>query len=241
MTNRVLLNNIEHKDLRVVSRYGPAYGDAVNQMAVFPTEFEELQREFVILFRKDREGTYQAIILLGFDKDENLFLAEDRWTSRYVPAIQQRGPFSISIERREIQGGEEGEPMIHVDLDDPRVVKEEGLPLFREHGGNSPYLDHVAAVLRTIHIGVEAAKLMYATFEKLALIEPTRLEVSVSDEKKYLLSEFSTISAQRLAVLDGPSLEGLNRAGFLAPAIFVASSLGNMQRLIELKNRREQA
>src|ERR1051326_1222422 len=103
MTNRVLLNNIEHKDLRVVSRCGPAYGDAVNQMAVFPTEFEELQREFVILFRKDREGTYQAIILLGFDKDENLFLAEDRWTSRYVPAIQQRGPFSISIERREIQ------------------------------------------------------------------------------------------------------------------------------------------
>src|SRR4029078_4512110 len=97
MTNRVLLNNVDHKDLRVALRHGADFGDAVNQLLIFPTEFEEVQREFPILFRREENGAYQCVALLGLDRDENLFLGEDGWLSRYVPALQQRGPFSIAL------------------------------------------------------------------------------------------------------------------------------------------------
>ena len=96
--NPVQLNNIDHADLRVSPRAGAAFGDAANQAPVFPAEFEDLQREFAILFRR-RENGLQAYALLGLDRDENLFLSGDYWTSRYVPASHQRGPFSIGLSR----------------------------------------------------------------------------------------------------------------------------------------------
>src|SRR5688572_1104324 len=113
MTNKVLLNNVDHADLRVISRPGPEFGDSVNQVLVFPTEFEDLQREYPIFFRKDANDHYQAVALLGLDRDENLFLGAEGWNARYVPAALQRGPFSIVLQAA--QAGTA--PMIHIDLD----------------------------------------------------------------------------------------------------------------------------
>ncbi|MDX1293453.1 MAG: SapC family protein, partial [Hyphomonas sp.] len=87
MAKMALLNNIDHPDLRVITRYGADYGDSVNLAAVYPTEFSELQREYPIFFMKDAEGAFFCVVLLGLDKGENLFLDGDRWNARYVPAI----------------------------------------------------------------------------------------------------------------------------------------------------------
>ena len=46
------LNNIDHHDLGFVHLHGVAFGDNINQMLVFPTEFEEIQREYPIFFRR---------------------------------------------------------------------------------------------------------------------------------------------------------------------------------------------
>lgn len=236
MTNRVTLNNIDHQELKVATRHGAEFGDAVNQMLVFPTEFESLQREHPILFRQDEDGQYQSVVLLGLERGENLHLDGDRWTSRTVPAIQQRGPFSIGLQRRD--DGSAGDPMIHVDLDDARVGAEDGLPVFLPHGGNTPYLEHVLGVLRIIHEGLEVAPAMFQAFGELDLIEPVRVEIKLNEEQQYNLDGYHTISAERMSALDGPSLERLNRTGFLPAAIFVLSSLGNVSRLIDLKNRK---
>lgn len=236
MTNRVILNNVDHQDLKVAARSGGEFGDAVNQMLVFPTEFEALQRDYPILFRQDEDGQYQSVVLLGLERGENLFLEGERWTSRTVPAIQQRGPFSIGLQRRD--DGSTGDPMIHIDLDDARVVADDGLPVFLPHGGNTPYLEQVLGVLRTIHEGLEIAPAMFQAFNELDLIEPVRVEIKISEEQQYNLDGFHTISAERMSTLDGQSLERLNRTGFLPAAIFVLSSLGNVSRLIDLKNRK---
>ena len=126
MTNRVLLNNVDHHDVRVRTGHGAAFGDAINQITVFPTEYEELQREYPILFRRDSDGAYYSVALLGLDRDENLFLGGDGWQGRYVPALLQRGPFSIGVSGQGPNGEPLGEPMIHIDLDDPRVSRSEG-------------------------------------------------------------------------------------------------------------------
>ena len=65
MTNKVLLNNVDHADLRVIVRPAPEFGDSVNQVLVFPTEFDEIQREYPIFFRRDPNGALQSIALLG--------------------------------------------------------------------------------------------------------------------------------------------------------------------------------
>jgi len=235
MTNKVPLNNVDHPDIRVIARSAAEYGDSVNQVLVFPTEFEEIQREYPIFFRRDANGALQAVALLGLDRDENLFLGERGWQGRYVPAALQRGPFTIALAR-----GDSGdhEPMIHIDLDSPRVSRSEGLPVFLPHGGNTPYLEHITRVLSAIYTGLDVAGPMFAAFEKAGLIQPICVEIELSDVRKYVLPDLFAINGGALAQLDGAHLEGLHKAGFLALAFLVAASLGNVSRLIDLKNRK---
>ena len=238
MTNKQLLNNVDHHDLRIVPRHAAEFGDSINQVLIFPTEFEEVQRDYAIFFRQDANGEFQSIALLGLDKDENLFLDETGWPQRYVPAMQQRGPFSIGLQERDIEGEPQREPMIHVDLDDPRTSRTQGEPLFLPQGGNSPYLDHISGVLRTIYQGLEISRPMFAAFAELRLIQPVAVEIKLNDALRYDLPGLYTIGQDSLAQLKGPALERLHQAGFLRAAFMAVSSLANVNRLIDLKNRK---
>ena len=239
MAGPVLLNNVDHATVRVRTGHSAEYGDAVNMIRVFATEYEELQREYPILLRRDDEGRFHAVALLGLDPDENLFLGADGWEGRHVPALLQRGPFSIGVPNQGPNGEPVGEPMIHIDLDHARISKDQGHPVFLPQGGNSPYLDHVAGVLRAIFTGIEVDKTIFDAFEQYGLIEPIRIEIKVSETRQYNVPDCYTISLERLMQLDGAALETLNRADYLRAAMWLASSLGNVGRLIDLKNARE--
>ena len=234
-----MLNNITHKDLRVINRYGAEFGDNVGTVLTVPTEYEEIQREYPIFFRKDpTTGEYQSIVLLGFSKDENLFLDGDRWDASYIPGIIARGPFLIGFQRQESGGETRDAPVIHVDLDHPRVSQTDGLPVFKPQGGNSPYLDRVASILNGIREGLELSKAMFAAYAELDLIEPIKVEVKTNADETYSLLGLHTLNHEKLAALDGASLEKLNKAGFLRGAYLVIASVGNVRRLMERKERR---
>ena len=228
MTGPVLLNNVDHADVRVRLGHGIAFGDAVNQIELLPTEFEAAQRDYPIVLRRKDDG-WRAFALLGLDAGENLFLDGASWRARYVPALAQRGPFSIGV------SGEGDEPMIHIDMDHPRVSRSDGEPLFRDHGGNAPYLDHVARVLQVIYAGAEIAPAMFAEFEAAGLIAPVTLEIELPDGRKYRVPDCHTIDAAALAGSDGATLAALSARDFLRAAVWIGSSLGNVARLIELK------
>ncbi len=231
--NRVLLNNVDHHDLRVITRRCAEFGDAVNQVMVFPTEFEAVQREYPIVFRRDAEGALRPVALLGLTRGENLFLDGDGgWRASYVPALLQRGPFSIAAPETA-----EGEPMIRVDLADPRVSRSEGTPVFLPHGGNSPYLEQVTALLRTIYVGHHLLEPMIAAFESAGLPRPVNLEARVGENEIYAVSDARVLARERLAALDAAELAALHKGGFLQSAFMAAASLGNMQRLVDLKAR----
>jgi hypothetical protein len=239
VTNHVLLNNVAHADMRVITRYSAQFGDNVHAVPTFPTEYGDIQREYPILFRRHGEaGELQSVALLGLAQGENLFLDGDRWTAAYVPGVIARGPFLIGFQEQEKNGEVRREPVIHVDMDNPRVNRTEGQAVFLEHGGNTPYLNQVALILRGIQEGLAMSKPMFAAFEAFDLIEPVRIEAAVLDDVKYVLKGFHTINQERLAQLDGAALEKLNRAGFLQGAFLVVASLNNVKKLIDLKQQR---
>ena len=241
MTRHVLLDNITHKNLRVIQRRGAQFGESVASVVTFPTEFAHIQREYPILFRRDvTTGEFMSVALLGFTKDENLFLDGDRWDASYIPAAISRGPFLIGFQEREEGGENRREPVIHIDMDDPRVSETEGVAVFAEHGGQSPYLQRVASILNSLNVGVAASQSMFAAFTALDLIEPVKLEIKMTESETYNLLGFFTLSEQKLAALDGEALHRLNQAGFLHSAFFVVTSLTNVKKLIDLKFRRRQ-
>lgn len=241
MTRHVMLNNIAHKDLRVITRHAAEFGDNVGTTMVVPTEFADVQREYPIFFRKDpTTGEFSSFALLGFSKDENLFLEDGVWKAAYVPAVLARGPFLIGFQERREGGDVQKEPVIHVDLDDPRISATEGEPVFLPQGGNSRYLDYIGGLLNGIRNGLEVSKAMFAAFAAANLIEPVKIEVKFNSEEQYDLHGMYTINQKKLADLDAETLHSLNRSGFLQGAFLVTSSLSNVQRLIEMKGRRRQ-
>src|SRR5579862_3011322 len=122
MTRPVLLNNVDHKDLRVdTSSHSAAFGDAVMLALTFPAEFRNVQAYYPIVFHKNADGTFQPFALFGFREGQNLFLAPgDRWDASYIPLAIARQPFMIVRQ--------EGAPVVHIDLDSPRIGASQGEP-----------------------------------------------------------------------------------------------------------------
>jgi len=239
MARHAMLNNVAHKDLRVITRFGAEFGDNIGTVPTVPTEYADVQREYPIFFRKDpTSGEYQSLALLGFGKDENLFLENARWNASYIPGMVARGPFLIGFQEQDVSGETRKEPVIHLDLDHPRVSHTEGEPVFLPQGGNSPYLEHIAAVLRGLRDGLEISKAMFAAFTAFDLIEPVKLEIKLTNEDAYSLVGMHTINQQKVASLDGKALEELNRAGFLQAAFLVIASMNNVKKLMGFKQRR---
>ncbi|WP_206861560.1 SapC family protein [Lysobacter changpingensis] len=240
MARYELLNNITHKDLRVVTRFGREFGDDIGMVAAFPTEFAELQREYPIFFRREQgSGEWQAIALLGFDAKENLFLQGERWNATYLPGAIAKGPFLIGFQEQRIDGELRREPVVHVDMEHPRIDPTgAGEAVFLPQGGNSAYLDHISTVLRGIRDGVDAGGAMYAALDELELIQPLSLEIQLDEAHRVSLAGLHGIDRERLAALDPESLHRLHRAGYLEGVYLVLASLHNLRRLMAEKQRR---
>lgn len=237
-----LLNNVSHKDLRVATGFGPEFGDDVGMVPAFPSEFAELQREYPIFLRKEPgTGEWQSVALLGFEQRENLFLQDGRWNASYLPGAAAKGPFLIGFQEQRIDGELRREAVMHVDLDHPRVNFETGEPVFLPQGGNSPYLEHIASVLRGIRDGSEFGPGMFAALDSKGLIQPVNLDVQLDERHRVGVNGLHGIDREKLAALDGPALHELNQAGYLEGAYLILASLHNMRRLMAEKQRRLRA
>lgn len=238
MTNNVVLDNITHKDLKVDRRYCAEYGDNIGAVLTFPTEFADVQREYPIVIRRIPESDdFQFIALLGFEKNENLFLDDAGWHASYVPAVQARGPFLIGFQERMKEGIVEKEQVIYVDMDDPRVGEEEGESVFLQYGGNSPYIEHVAGLLKAIYDGTEVSKLMFAGLKEYDLIEPVNMQIKVNEDLVCNLNGFYTVNEDKLKSLDAEALYKLNSSGILKGIYLIVASLSNVKKMIDMKNR----
>jgi hypothetical protein len=228
--NPVLLDNNTHRDLRIVTTRGAAWGDDLMATPIFVSEFRNVQAHYPIVFQPEEGGTLQPMALLGLRKGENLFLEPQGWDAHYVPLAMERGPFMI---------GRAGDQlMIHVDIDSPRIGRGEGEPVFLPHGATTEYLERINSVLSTIHQGVEAMPAFIAALARHSLLESFVLDVEAGDGSQNRLAGFHTINEERLAQLDAQALAELHAQGWLTPIYMTIASTSHLRDLIERYNRR---
>jgi len=229
MPKSVLLNNVEHKNLRVITRHGAEFGDNQMLTPTFPSEFRDVQACYPIVFRKTTDGLgFEPVALFGFQDGENLFLNNDRWDALYVPMLVERLPFQIGINGDEL--------MVHIDIDSPRVSDVEGEPVFKEHGGNTEFLERSSSMLGAIHEGLQGSPALLAALLEHELLESFVLDVELNDGSQNRLVGFYTINEDRLATLSGDAIAKLHQAGLLQPIYLAIASLSNFRALIERKN-----
>ena len=141
-----MLNNIEHRDIKIDLARKAELGDDVMFCMTFPFEFNVLLANYPILIYEDPQ-TKKAfpIALFGFQEGENLFLQDDGWHARYIPIMVRRQPFIIGFQ--ENPQTDDKVPVITFDPKHPRVNKKVGERVFNEDGSNTAYLDNVLKLM----------------------------------------------------------------------------------------------
>jgi len=236
MANHDILDNKNHKDIKVTTHFNDEFSENTNSALIFPNEIKEAQHDYPILFIKNPEtGQFQTVVLLGLVAEENLYI-NNGWQASYIPAMINKGPFTICYEEKEEDGKKVKQPIVAIDMDSPRVNKESGEPIFLDDGQASPYLQQVNQSLKTIHDGSQLSQQMFKAFLKHDLIEPVALNIELNNGEKRSISGNYTIHSEKLAQLDGAALEQLNQVGFLSLAFAVSASLSNVKKLVDIKN-----
>lgn len=230
MSNHALLNNLEHKDLRVIATRSAEYGDNVMLAMTFAAEFRNLQAHYPIVFRKNAQGQFESVALLGFKDGQNLFLTKQGWDASYIPLTIERQPFLIGFSA-------DRQPLVHIDLDSPRVSRDHGEPVFREFGGNTELLERISSVLLAIHQGLADNESFIGSLLQLELLESFVFDIQLNDGSQNRLAGFYTVNEERLLHLNGAALERLSRAGHLQAIYMAIASLSNFRALIERTNK----
>ena len=233
MSRHAHLNNVEHRDLRVITARGAKYGDDLMYTLTFPAEFRNVQAHYPIVFGKSAEGNYTPLALFGFREKQNLFLRDDKWDALYVPLMLERQPFLI--------GNAANGKVVHIDLDSARVSRTEGEAIFREHGGQTDYLDRITRVLGMLNEGVESTPAFIAALVEHNLLESFVLDIQFPDGAQHRFAGFHTIQEERLARLDAAALGKLHERGYLLPIYMVIASFSNFRSMIDRAGRLDAA
>lgn len=233
--NFVLLNNVDHPNLKVITAHGAQYGDDVQFAMTFPLEFRQVQACYPIFFRKDANtGEFAPIALFGFQAKENLFLDDSGWNAPYIPLMIRRQPFVIGTQ---VSEGVEQEAVVSLDMNSPRVSETEGEPLFLEHGGISEFLSSVTEMLETLRLAAEMSTRFVNTLLELDLLESVTMQVELNDGSQHELLGYYTINEEQLHAIKGESLENLHRDHYLESIYMILASMTSFRALVEKKNQ----
>ena len=225
MTQHALLNNRDHRDLRVITAHGAAYGDDVMCAPTFPAEFRNVQAHYPIVFARNRDGTFTPLALFGFREKQNLFLTPRGWDALYLPMLIERQPFLI--------GSAGNDKVVHIDLDSPRVSRTEGEQLFREHGANTEFLDRAGSLLAAIDEGIASIQPFTAALVELNLLESFALDIEFRDGTQHRFTGFHAVQEERLNALEAEALGKLHQRGYLQAIYMIIASFANFRGLIE--------
>jgi len=232
MSNHAVVNNVDHKHTRIITERAQQYGDAVMATMIFPFEFRNIQACYPILFQKDSEtGKFYPVALLGFEQNENLFLTDSGWEANYIPLNVLRQPFMV--------GFQADNPIVSIDMNNPRVNESEGEAVFTESGESSEYMQQMTDILSEVHKGYQNGKRFIDAILEFELLEPLTLNITLNDGSNNQLLGFYTINEDKLREMRGEELEKLNSKGFLQPLFMAVASISRLTHLINLKNQRK--
>lgn len=239
MANHVQLNNVEHKDIRVITDRSSSLGDNLWYSLLIPREFRAAQSCYPIFFQKDpATGKFLSVALFGFQNGENLFLDQGGWSADYIPLSVLRQPFFIGRKPGVEEGKEKIHHVIHIDMESKRISKSEGELLFKEYGGNTPFLDRVSVMLETLHQGILEMDQFINILLMYDLLEPFTLAITLNDGSKNQLVGFYTINEEKLKILDEDAIIKMHRSGYLEAIYMILGSYSRISYLIEQKNYR---
>jgi len=223
-----------HGALKIGTPPDQSFTARTNSVPLAGVEFGEAGKEYPLVFARDGSGNFNAVVVLGLENAENLFLGEKAdWQAHYVPAFVRRYPFVLGSNYEN-----PAQPLVCVDESCPWLGHDVvGEPLFI---ANQPSSFMVQIVSFLTDYNAQAERTAYFC-QKLAdwnLLTESQAQATTADGKVHTLTDIWTVDEALLAQLDADKLQGLFKTGELAWIFFHLASLSNFRLLAERKSAR---
>lgn len=233
MTNIVVLNNRDHRDLKILDYLSAPVHIFKNAVCLYPDEYQHAALNQAILFSKDKNtGQFKSIVLFGIETNENLYVdLDNNWEDIYIPMELMAKPFSYVSD-------ENNQPLLSLDLDCEYLNDTNGAEIYHTDGKPTDRLLQVASVIKEIIRQQEILDRFISTLMDLELIEACNINVTLSNEKKISLQSLYILNRDKLARLDHKSYQCLKENGLTSYIDTILNSEKHISSLIERTNTR---
>jgi len=228
---RVSKDRHAHKKVKRIDSF--AFASKFQLASVMAHEFSRAAAIYPIVFVEDkaRDG-HMPVVLMGIEEGENLYVdADGRWHASYIPAVIRRYPFALAAT------GKADQFTVCIDEGSPLVGDTEGQPLFGADGEPTEVISGVKRYLGELQQMDTMTREFCGFLKKHDLFAPFTMQVRSADRLQNIAG-CNVVNEQRLAGVPDEAFLEMRRCGYL-PAIYAhLVSLGQLHRLVMLKDER---
>jgi hypothetical protein len=231
----VALDPALHGQRKVVPLTDYSIARELHAVPITATEFPHAALEFPIVFIEsgghDAAGrpTMTPAALLGVRHGENLYVDDDRWDARYVPAYIRRYPFLTAA-----LPGADGVNVL-VDEAWSGLGMDAGEPLFEDGGAPAPALRRAMDFLERYEHEAERTKAFCERLARLGVLKEMKADATLPNGEKIAVDGFSTVDEARLRAFPDDTVLELWKNGMLMLIQMHLVSIINIRHLVNRK------
>jgi len=234
--NIVPVTREAHQDKKIKKVDSFAFAANFHLASIMVHEFARAASMYPIVFVEDQESEeFRPVVLLGLEAQENLFVNDEgKWEASFIPAIIRRYPFALARTK------EENRFTVCLDEQSELVSDEEGEPMFQEDGTPSKVLERVKQYLGELQQMEQVTKQFCQTLKDKYMFTPLNMRFRDTDTVKNISGAY-VIHEQRLNNLSDEDFLSIRHQNLLAAIYSHLTSLAQVERLIQLREKRTES
>ena len=235
MTSIQPIRKEQHQNLKLSSKRDLSHVANQHIVPVAASEYAQASASYPIVFVKDPGSErFRSVVMLGLEAGENLFYADDKWSALSVPQSVGMVPFSLGLDPEK-----ENTLTACVNIDSDFVGEDKEIALFDEDGKESETLVNIQQSLGRLYEGEKMTETFIQELTENDLLQELELNVAFANEEKKKLVGIFTINEDKLKALSDAKVLDFHKRGLFVPIYAMLGSLGQVNRLVQLRNQSE--
>lgn len=237
MANFVAIKAEKHQNLKLASKRDLAHVAGQHIISVTAAEYAQASASFpVVLVKNPESPRYRSIGMLGLEAGENLFYNDKKWSGLSLPQSVGMAPFALGLDP-----DKENTLTACIDIDSALVGEEQELALFEADGKESELLANVQNSLGRLYENEKMTENFISELEKNDLLQELELNINLSNGEKKKLTGIFTINEDKVKALADDKVLDFHKRGLFVPIYAMLGSLGQINRLVQLRNLTDKA
>lgn len=210
-----------------------AFASRFQLASVMAHEFSRAAAIYPIVFVEDKEqGEYMPVVLMGIEEGENLYVDDSgRWHASYIPAVIRRYPFALAAT------GQANQFTVCIDEGSPLVTDADGNALFDDKGQPTEVVENAKKYLAELQQMDVLTRAFCRFVREHDLFTPLKMQVRQGAAVRNIAGSF-VINEERLGKVSDEVFLEMRRRGYLPVVYSHIVSLGQIERLMMLKDER---